>query len=40
MSSVKGLEELLATLSGLGGDIKESARKGLEKRGKEDTEEC
>lgn len=28
MSSVKGLDELLATLSGLGGDIKQSSLKG------------
>lgn len=34
MSSVKGLDELLATLSGLGGDVKESAKKGLEKGAK------
>lgn len=34
MSSVEGLDELLATLSGLGGDIKESSRKGLERGAK------
>ena len=34
MSSVEGLDELLATLSGLGGDVKESARKGLERGAK------
>jgi len=34
MSSVKGLDELLATLSGLGGNIKESSRKGLERGAK------
>lgn len=34
MSSVEGLEELFATLSGLGGDIKESSRKGLERGAK------
>lgn len=28
MSSVKGLDELLSTLSGLGGDIKQSCLKG------------
>lgn len=34
MASVKGLDELLATLSSLGGDIKESSRKGLERGAK------
>lgn len=34
MSSVEGLDELLAKLSGLGGDIKESSRKGLERGAK------
>lgn len=34
MSSIEGLDELLANLSGLGGDIKESARKGLERGAK------
>ena len=34
MSSVEGLDELLATLSGLDGDIKESSRKGLERGAK------
>lgn len=29
MSDIEGLDELLATLSGLGGNIKESAKKGL-----------
>lgn len=31
MASIEGLEELLATLSGLGGNAKESCRKGLER---------
>lgn len=34
MSSIEGLDELLATLSGLGGDIKETSRKGLERGAK------
>lgn len=34
MSSIEGLEELLATLSGLGGNTKESCRKGLERGAK------
>ncbi len=34
MSSVEGLDELLATLSGLGGNVKESAKKGLERGAK------
>ena len=34
MSTLQGLDEILATLSGLGGDIKESARKGLERGAK------
>lgn len=34
MSTVKGLDELLANLSGLGGNIKESSRKGLERGAK------
>lgn len=34
MSSVEGLDKLLATLSGLGGDIKESCKKGLERGAK------
>lgn len=34
MSSVEGLDKLLATLSGLGGDIKEASRKGLERGAK------
>lgn len=34
MASVDGLDELLSTLSGLGGDIKESSRKGLERGAK------
>lgn len=34
MSSVEGLDELLATLSGLGGDIKVSCKKGLERGAK------
>ena len=31
MASINGLDELLANLSGLGGNIKESSRKGLER---------
>lgn len=34
MSSVKGLDELLATLSGLGGDVKTSCKKSLERGAK------
>jgi len=34
MSSVEGLDELLAELSVLGGNIKESSRKGLERGAK------
>ncbi len=34
MSKLQGLEELLANLSGLDGNIKESARKGLERGAK------
>lgn len=34
MASIEGLDELLATLSGLGGDAKESCRKGLERGAK------
>lgn len=34
MANVEGLDELLAILSGLGGDIKESSRKGLERGAK------
>nr|DAZ27992.1 MAG TPA: putative tail component [Caudoviricetes sp.] len=34
MTSIKGLDELLANLSGLGGNVKESARKGLERGAK------
>lgn len=34
MSSVEGLDELLATLNGLGGDIKASCKKGLERGAK------
>lgn len=34
MSSVEGLDKLLATLSGLGGNVKESAKKGLERGAK------
>lgn len=34
MASIDGLDELLATLSGLGGDVKNSARKGLERGAK------
>lgn len=34
MSSLQGLDELLANLSGLGGNIKESSRIGLERAAK------
>lgn len=34
MSSVEGLDELLANLSTLGGNIKESCKKGLERSAK------
>lgn len=34
MASIEGLDELLATLSGLGGNAKESCRKGLERGAK------
>lgn len=34
MSNIEGLDELLANLSGLGGNIKESCRKGLERGAK------
>lgn len=34
MASIDGLDKLLATLSGLGGDIKNSSRKGLERGAK------
>ncbi len=34
MAKLEGLDELLANLSGLGGNIKESARKGLERGAK------
>lgn len=34
MSNIDGLDELLANLSGLGGNIKESARKGIERGAK------
>lgn len=34
MSSIEGLDKLLATLSTLGGDIKEASRKGLERGAK------
>lgn len=34
MASIEGLDELLATLSGLGGNVKESCRKGLERGAK------
>lgn len=34
MSSIQGLDELLANLSGLGANVKESARKGLERGAK------
>lgn len=34
MANIEGLDELLATLSGLSGNVKESARKGLERGAK------
>lgn len=34
MSSIEGLDKLLTTLSGLGGNIKESSKKGLERGAK------
>lgn len=34
MASIGGLDELLANLSSLGGNVKESARKGLERGAK------
>lgn len=34
MANIEGLDELLANLSGLGGNVKESARKGLERGAK------
>lgn len=34
MSSTEGLDELLANLSGLGGNIKQSCKKGLERGAK------
>lgn len=34
MASIQGLDELLSNLSGLGGNVKESARKGLERGAK------
>lgn len=34
MASIEGLDELLAILSGLGGNAKESCRKGLERGAK------
>mgnify|MGYP004472891559 CR=1 FL=1 len=34
MASIEGLDELLANLSGLGGNVKESCRKGLERGAK------
>ena len=34
MASLEGLDELLANLFGLGGNVKESARKGLERGAK------
>lgn len=34
MASIDGLDELLANLSSLGGNVKESARKGLERGAK------
>ena len=34
MASINGLDELFANLSGLGGNIKESSRKGLERGAK------
>lgn len=34
MATLKGLDELLANLSGLSGNVKESARKGIERGAK------
>ena len=34
MASIEGLDELLANISGLGGDVKESCRKALERGAK------
>lgn len=34
MATLQGLDELLANLSGLGGNVKESARKGIERGAK------
>lgn len=34
MSSIEGMDELLANLSALGGNVKESCRKGLERGAK------
>lgn len=34
MSSIEGLDRLLATLSGLGGNIKDSSKEGLERGAK------
>ena len=34
MASIEGLDELLTNLSGLGGNIKESCKKGLERGAK------
>lgn len=34
MANIEGLDKLLANLSGLGGNVKESARKGLERGAK------
>lgn len=34
MANIEGLDELLANLSGLGGNIKESCKKGLERGAK------
>lgn len=34
MADIEGLDKLLANLSGLGGNVKESARKGLERGAK------
>ncbi len=34
MSSLEGLDELLANLSGLGGNVKESCKKGIERGAK------
>lgn len=40
MANIEGLDELLANLAGLGGDVKESCRKGLERRSQKSTSKC